>query len=67
MREKKNRIRNFWVGLFIQAVMLVTPATAREVHAQTAGFQTIDGKSYYITKPARNKRLADFKWKKILF
>lgn len=56
MREKKNRIRNLWVGLFILAVMLVTPATAREVHAQTAGFQTIDGKSYYITKTGEKQK-----------
>ena len=48
-KEERKRSRSVVLTLLVLLALLTMPALGREVQAATAGFKTVNGKTYYIT------------------
>ena len=56
------------LALFVLLVLLAMPMTSKDVQAATAGFKTINGKTYYITSSgAKHKGWLTLKGRKYYF
>ncbi len=68
MKKESIRSRRTLLVLLMLLTLFLTPVMSREVQAAKAGFKTINGKTYYITKSgAKQKGWLTLKGKKYYF